>query len=356
MRQPLLCHLLIGPPGSGKSTIAAQWCERESENVWISTDRMRERLYGDAAIQGNWADIEREVVDESQRAIAAGRAVIYDATNVRRAWRMGFLQQVNGASWLSEETPAVQWMAWRMETPLGTCLQRNRSRDRNVPKDVIERFSHWMENEAVQRSEGFVAVNAVPLKRGQVDWDSVTDFIQQVPTQIKQRRNRYRSLEQHPFSNVFAFEKLIILISVLIRSPGICEIEEIAQRITQQYGNLYAEVQSLETNLNWLIRNGIVNSSYHTQPFELDLPVGEKSVIPEFAHGYSDRSAFVRLMETIRCLVHHPVMAIGYSEVKNYDRLIEALRNQGMTGYSGDEIRRDIQLVLKPYGIISGQN
>jgi predicted kinase len=352
---PLLCHLLIGPPASGKSTIAAQWCDREPEKVWISTDRIRENLYGDANIQGPWADIQTVVLQETQKAIAAGRSVIYDATNVRRSWRMGFLQQLQGTDWLANAN-RVQWIAWQIETPLSTCLHRNRSRDRQVPQDIVERFYGWMETEEVQRSEGFVAVNPVPLQHGQINWSKMDDLIQQVPTQIKQRRNRYRSLDQHPFSNELAFEQLMFLISVLIRSPGLCEIEEIAQQITQQHGTLYAEPQALETNLNWLIRNGIVNSSYHTRSFELDLPVGQPAVMPEFAHGYSDRAAFVRLMETIRFLVHHPVISTGYDGIRIRDRLLEALRNQGIEGYSADAIRRDIQLVLKPYKIMSDQN
>lgn len=356
MKQPILCHLLVGPPGSGKSTIAEQWCEREPDKVWVSTDRVRERLYGDAAIQGTWAEVESVVQQEIRAAIEAGRSVIYDATNVRRAWRMGLLQQVNGENWLFDETPAAQWMAWRVETSLATCLRRNKSRDRQVPREVVERFYDWMQGEDVRRSEGFVAVNAVPLKGRQVKWSEMEVLIEQVPTQIKQRRNRYRSLEQHPFSNELAFERLIMLISVLVRSPGISDLEEIAKQITEQYGGIYAESKSLEWNLNWLMGNGLVNSGYTTKPFELGIASEVPSVVGEFAHGYSDRSAFVRLLETVRFLVHHPVMSVGYGGVKIRDRLLEALRNHGITGYSGDAIRRDIQLVLKPYGIMSDQD
>ncbi len=150
---------------------------------------MRERLYGDAAIQGTWIEIETEIVGEMNRAIESGRSLIYDATNVRQAWRMGILQQVNGQikgqnSRLDGTSPSsVLWMAWRVETPLTLCLQRNRERVRNVPQEVIEQFQVWMDSEAVQRSEGFVAVNAVPLIQGQVDWARMTDFIQLVRMQ-----------------------------------------------------------------------------------------------------------------------------------------------------------------------------
>jgi predicted kinase len=353
----IYCHLLIGSPGSGKSTIATDWLKQDPNLVWVSTDRIRENLYGDANIQGPWADIQTVVLQEIQTAIEAGRSVIYDATNVRRSWRMGFLQQLQGTDWLAN-TNRVQWIAWRIETPLSTCLRRNRSRDRQVPQDIIERFYGWMETEEVQRSEGFVAVNSIPLKRGKLDYPALTQLITSVPTQLKQRQNRYRSLEQHPFSNQLAFEQLMILISVLLGSPGIENIDKISQKITEQYSSLYAEKINLEWNLNWLMNQGLVNSCYSRNPFQLDISANQfhRSVAPEFAHAYSDRSAFIRLMETIRFLVHHPVISTGYDGVRIRDRLLEALRNQGIEGYSADAIRRDIQLVLKPYKIMSDQN
>jgi predicted kinase len=54
---PLRCHLLIGPPGSGKTTLAHQLApllngaEGQSAVV-LSTDAIRAELFGDAAVQG----------------------------------------------------------------------------------------------------------------------------------------------------------------------------------------------------------------------------------------------------------------------------------------------------------------
>ena len=45
--------LLIGPPGSGKTTYAQRHSEDDKNIVHLSSDKIRQELYGDEAIQGN---------------------------------------------------------------------------------------------------------------------------------------------------------------------------------------------------------------------------------------------------------------------------------------------------------------
>ena len=56
----LRCHLLIGPPASGKTTIAALLAPLLNAELF-STDRIREELYGDAMIQGHWSEVEERL-------------------------------------------------------------------------------------------------------------------------------------------------------------------------------------------------------------------------------------------------------------------------------------------------------
>ena len=65
----MICHFLVGIPGSGKSTVAQQLADL-TQGLIISTDRIREQLYGDEIIQGNWLEIERKVLQEMEQAIA----------------------------------------------------------------------------------------------------------------------------------------------------------------------------------------------------------------------------------------------------------------------------------------------
>ena len=53
----LRCHLLIGPPGSGKTTLAQELApllqgDGELPALVLSTDAIRAELFGDAAVQG----------------------------------------------------------------------------------------------------------------------------------------------------------------------------------------------------------------------------------------------------------------------------------------------------------------
>ncbi|MEB3213073.1 MAG: ATP-binding protein [Leptolyngbyaceae bacterium] len=150
------CHMLIGPPGCGKSTLARRWVEQFPPTVWVSTDAIRQTLYGDARIQGDWSKIEAEVIRQIKGAIALHRPVIYDATNAHRDWRIDLLQK------LSDEP--VRWIGWVFHTPLAVCQQRNQQRERHVDAAVIEQFHHWLEDSPPSPSEGFAAIHPVPMK------------------------------------------------------------------------------------------------------------------------------------------------------------------------------------------------
>ena len=53
---PLRCHLLIGPPASGKTTLAGVLAQLTGAVV-LSTDVVRAELFGDAAVQCPWRDL-----------------------------------------------------------------------------------------------------------------------------------------------------------------------------------------------------------------------------------------------------------------------------------------------------------
>ena len=63
---PLRCHLLIGPPASGKTTLAGVLASLTGAVV-LSTDVVRGELFGDAAVQGPWRDIEALLHQRSAR-------------------------------------------------------------------------------------------------------------------------------------------------------------------------------------------------------------------------------------------------------------------------------------------------
>ena len=144
---------MVGIPGSGKSTVAQQLADL-TQGLIISTDRIREQLYGDEIIQGNWLEIERKVLQEMEQAIASSQPIIYDATNTYRHWRLDILEK---AALIYPEIPR-SWIAWVLETPIETCKLRNQNRQRQVPESVIEQIGKAIADFPPNPSEGFIKV------------------------------------------------------------------------------------------------------------------------------------------------------------------------------------------------------
>ena len=145
-------HLLIGPPGSGKSTLAATLAPLLCARV-ISSDALRQQLWGDAGVQGPWAELEPLLHGAIERALAAGENVLVDATHVQFSWRQRLMQRDPGERQL-------QWTGWWLQTPLERCLAWNRSRQRQVPENVIRAMHQRLATppDRPDVSEGFTSL------------------------------------------------------------------------------------------------------------------------------------------------------------------------------------------------------
>ena len=138
--------MLIGPAGCGKSTLADSFWSSDKYEI-VSSDEIREELYGDAAVQGNPREVFEIMHSRTIKCLEEGIHVIYDATNLTYKNRKSILDKV---------TPLALCTAIIVATPLDIILEQNRSRERVVPEEVIMRQLCQFEMPTI--SEGFDVV------------------------------------------------------------------------------------------------------------------------------------------------------------------------------------------------------
>ncbi len=158
--------LLIGLPGSGKSTWAEalqQFGPRpEAQPILISTDRIRAVSFGDEATQGLWCVVWRAVEQQFQQAVQLIQAnqscyAIYDATNAARRQRRLVIHR---ARELGFESIIGLWI----DTPLLVCLARNQQRDRIVPEPVILKMQRQLWGAPPSLDEGLTSLMQIGIQ------------------------------------------------------------------------------------------------------------------------------------------------------------------------------------------------
>jgi predicted kinase len=126
--------IMVGLPGSGKTTIARELVSKMSPGtaVAISRDDLRLTYYGTKSGLTNEQENEITALEHSQveKALSRGLKVVVHDCNLRMSYRKAFAEIA--------ERLGVQWAQVDMTyVPLETCLQRNAQRRHPVPEDVI---------------------------------------------------------------------------------------------------------------------------------------------------------------------------------------------------------------------------
>ena len=123
--------IMVGAPGSGKSTHVASLLRKHPDAFVLSGDDIRAELYGDADVQGNWHEIQDRMLEILEENV--GRPVILDGTHYRAAYRKEAMAMVAGYGYNDVSAIVVN-------PPLEVCLAQNASRSRKVPVHVIEKM------------------------------------------------------------------------------------------------------------------------------------------------------------------------------------------------------------------------
>ena len=120
-------YMMVGLPGSGKSFYA------NSLGVDVySSDAIRAELFGDENDQTHNADVFNELHNRVRKSLSSGKPCVYDAQNISRKYRKGFLKSLDDI-----KAERVYKIAIVVCTELKVCLHQNAGRDRKVPEDVI---------------------------------------------------------------------------------------------------------------------------------------------------------------------------------------------------------------------------
>lgn len=130
--------LLIGAPGSGKTTIREKLVAQYPDLKVLSMDDKRKELTGDVNDQSRNNEVFAWQQRELNKAMEARQNVLIDATNTHRKlrrmlWEIG---RRNGAL----------CSAIYFDLPLATLLERNAQREKRVPDDVVKRFYDTMQS------------------------------------------------------------------------------------------------------------------------------------------------------------------------------------------------------------------
>ncbi|MFN9175441.1 MAG: AAA family ATPase, partial [Synechocystis sp.] len=354
----------IGCPSSGKSTFADNLVKQNPNYQIVSTDKARAQLFGDESIQGNWQQVENEIFRQIKEHLNSGHSIIYDATNAKRPWRMELIQKL-------KQLGESDIIGLHLKTPLEVCKKWNQQRQRQVPEFVIEDYYQALKQFPPMPAEGFTTVIDIPFKDGNLDLSNLDKQLQKVERSQTNRRNRTqnRKVELHQYSRLLDFNRLMHLISLIIHYPGIgdlqntdpktlakvlgteqkfdSEINEICAVMGKIHHPIYANSAAIANDLRWLEHNNLIGINRNLEQIELT-PLEDSELI---THPYSEKDAFCRLIKTIRFILHNPLLHNPDTNARQ--TFINEIESQNVVDFnSGDNIRKDIEKVLKPYGIL----
>jgi len=122
--------MLVGPPGSGKTTSIETLAEMYDAKA-VSSDYIRKQMFGDENDQKHNYQVFALMAGMTLSALSQGVNVIYDATNVRRKDRLKLLR------FLGDN---VEKICYVFKTSEEECIWRDSKRERNVGPEVIHKF------------------------------------------------------------------------------------------------------------------------------------------------------------------------------------------------------------------------
>lgn len=144
-------YITIGLPASGKSYYYGEMLHEKL--LLISSNNIRELVYGDINDQSHNSEVFNLMFNRTVAALKNDYDVYYDATNISRRRRMGFIKSIR------QSVKGVKVVGLIFAIPYTEVFSRNKKRDRQVPKDVITRMLKSFEVPSYE--EGFDGLKVI---------------------------------------------------------------------------------------------------------------------------------------------------------------------------------------------------
>ena len=146
--------MLIGIPAVGKSHYANEYIKTRHNTIIVSSNDIRQELWGDANDQQNPTRVFDEMFIRTVDAMKRGVNVVYDATNLIAKTRKSTLDRLRKT--LGKDFVAV---ATVITCSISECKRRQGERDRKVPDEVIDRMVRQFQTPWY--NEGWDTINVI---------------------------------------------------------------------------------------------------------------------------------------------------------------------------------------------------
>ncbi len=156
--------MLVGIPGSGKTTLAVKL--KEKGFLPIDLDSIRAELYGKAIEQGDSQKVVGIFLERLGAILATGVDIVIDNTNLKFDHRKVIID-------LAKKYTYEDIQLWILDVPLAVCLERNSKRERQVNEDVVAHMhSEFKRAGRPQATEGKIVI----VRPGKTENDEMQFF------------------------------------------------------------------------------------------------------------------------------------------------------------------------------------
>lgn len=118
-----ILYVMIGVPGSGKSTIAQRLVDSRPNTIWISRDKIRFSIIREnEEYFSKEKEVYREFIRQINVGLSEGHNVIADATHLNEKSRFKLFRNIR---YNPNETKIIGIV---VDTPIEECIKRNNNR------------------------------------------------------------------------------------------------------------------------------------------------------------------------------------------------------------------------------------